>query len=271
MADGHRADDGRLPQPDDLGEQRREWREAGDMRVSKSTLAAVLGTAAFCSSGRWVLASYAVGVDEPEIMERVVNMMNGDFNPWSHRPPRLLVSQSRPRPRRRRAPATATSRSMTHHRRRPDRAALVSRCNGAHTAPVAAAAAHATAQDGASAAAAAETRPPHLRMHSQPTHARAHPRGRAGASHGAAYEQLNGGGGRASVPSISRVTSDAGDALASVPVISRVTSGASDAVGLGTVSDGAALASASAAPELAPVATLTSGVLSVWHPPFAPP
>jgi 4-amino-4-deoxy-L-arabinose transferase-like glycosyltransferase len=61
----------------------REWREASDMRVSKGTLAAVLGTAAilrFWSLGFGI--PYAVGVDEPEIMERVVNMMKtGDFNP----------------------------------------------------------------------------------------------------------------------------------------------------------------------------------------------
>lgn len=61
----------------------REWREASDMRVSKGTLAAVLITAAllrFWSLGYGI--PYAVGVDEPEIMERVVNMMkSGDFNP----------------------------------------------------------------------------------------------------------------------------------------------------------------------------------------------
>ncbi len=61
----------------------REWREASDMRVSKGTLAAVLGTAAilrFWSLGFGI--PYALGVDEPEIMERVVNMMkSGDFNP----------------------------------------------------------------------------------------------------------------------------------------------------------------------------------------------
>lgn len=61
----------------------REWREASDMSVSKATLAAVLGTAAilrFWSLGFGI--PYAVGVDEPEIMERVVNMMkSGDFNP----------------------------------------------------------------------------------------------------------------------------------------------------------------------------------------------
>jgi 4-amino-4-deoxy-L-arabinose transferase-like glycosyltransferase len=61
----------------------REWREASDMRVSKGTLAAVLVTAAvlrFWSLGHGI--PYAIGVDEPEIMERVVTMMkSGDFNP----------------------------------------------------------------------------------------------------------------------------------------------------------------------------------------------
>jgi 4-amino-4-deoxy-L-arabinose transferase-like glycosyltransferase len=53
------------------------------MRVSKGTLAAVLITAAvlrFWSLGYGI--PYALGVDEPEIMERVVTMMkSGDFNP----------------------------------------------------------------------------------------------------------------------------------------------------------------------------------------------
>jgi len=61
----------------------REWREASDMRVSKGTLAAVLLTAALLRF--WSLdfgIPYAIGVDEPEIMERVVTMMKtGDFHP----------------------------------------------------------------------------------------------------------------------------------------------------------------------------------------------
>jgi 4-amino-4-deoxy-L-arabinose transferase-like glycosyltransferase len=61
----------------------REWREASDMRRSGLTLAAILGVAAVLRF--WALGAgipYSLGVDEPEIMHRAVQMMKaGDFNP----------------------------------------------------------------------------------------------------------------------------------------------------------------------------------------------
>lgn len=61
----------------------REWREAVDLRSSSWALGAVLGVAVLLRF--WNLSSgvpYAVEVDEPEIMDRVVRMMRtGDFNP----------------------------------------------------------------------------------------------------------------------------------------------------------------------------------------------
>lgn len=61
----------------------REWREAGDLRPSRFGLAAVLVVAAllrFWSLGHGV--PFAVGVDEPEILERATNMMrSGELHP----------------------------------------------------------------------------------------------------------------------------------------------------------------------------------------------
>lgn len=61
----------------------REWREAVDMRPSSWALGAVLATAVLLRF--WNLSHgvpYAVAVDEPDIMDRVLRMMRtGDFNP----------------------------------------------------------------------------------------------------------------------------------------------------------------------------------------------
>jgi len=61
----------------------REWREASDLRTSRFALAAVLIAAAvlrFWALGRGI--PYAVQVDEPEIVERAVNMMrSGSLHP----------------------------------------------------------------------------------------------------------------------------------------------------------------------------------------------
>lgn len=61
----------------------REWREAADMRPATVWLAVVLLTAAvlrFWRIGHGI--PYAIGVDEPEIVGRVVTMMRtGDLNP----------------------------------------------------------------------------------------------------------------------------------------------------------------------------------------------
>ena len=61
----------------------REWREASDMRRSTATLAAILVSAAFLRF--WSIGAgipYALGVDEPEVMNRALHMMrSGDFNP----------------------------------------------------------------------------------------------------------------------------------------------------------------------------------------------
>ena len=61
----------------------REWREAADLRPSRVGLALALLAAAMLRF--WALphgVPYALGVDEPEVMERAVRMMQtGDFNP----------------------------------------------------------------------------------------------------------------------------------------------------------------------------------------------
>ena len=61
----------------------REWREASDMRRSTATLAAILVVAAVLRF--WSLSAgipYAIGDDEPQVMNRAVGMVrSGDFNP----------------------------------------------------------------------------------------------------------------------------------------------------------------------------------------------
>jgi 4-amino-4-deoxy-L-arabinose transferase-like glycosyltransferase len=61
----------------------REWREASDMRRATLSLAIILAVAAalrFFALGSGI--PFAVGVDEPEIVNRAVTMMrSGDFNP----------------------------------------------------------------------------------------------------------------------------------------------------------------------------------------------
>lgn len=61
----------------------REWREASDMRPSRASLALVLGVAAVLRF--WALGHglpYSPSVDEPEIVERSLNMMrSGSLNP----------------------------------------------------------------------------------------------------------------------------------------------------------------------------------------------
>jgi 4-amino-4-deoxy-L-arabinose transferase-like glycosyltransferase len=61
----------------------REWREASDMRQSTGMFAAVIAIAAILRF--WALSAgipYALGVDEPELMDRALQMMrSGDFNP----------------------------------------------------------------------------------------------------------------------------------------------------------------------------------------------
>ena len=61
----------------------REWREASDMRPSVFLLAVILALAALLRLvGIGAGIPFNVGVDEPEIMSRVVQMMRtGDFNP----------------------------------------------------------------------------------------------------------------------------------------------------------------------------------------------
>ncbi len=71
----------------------REWREASDMRKSTLSLAAILAVAAglrFFALGSGI--PFAVGVDEPEIMNRVVTMMRtGDYNPHFFDYPSLYI------------------------------------------------------------------------------------------------------------------------------------------------------------------------------------
>jgi len=71
----------------------REWREASDMRSSRIALAAVLVGGAilrFWGLGQGI--PFAVGVDEPEIIDRVVRMMRtGDLNPHFYDYPTLYI------------------------------------------------------------------------------------------------------------------------------------------------------------------------------------
>jgi 4-amino-4-deoxy-L-arabinose transferase-like glycosyltransferase len=71
----------------------REWREAVDMRPSTLGLVVVLAAAAVLRL--WGIGQgipYAVGVDEPEIIERAVRMMKtGDFNPHFFDYPGLYI------------------------------------------------------------------------------------------------------------------------------------------------------------------------------------
>jgi 4-amino-4-deoxy-L-arabinose transferase-like glycosyltransferase len=61
----------------------REWRETSDTKRALVTLAIILGLAAVLRF--WGLGAgipYAIGVDEPELMNRAVHMMRtGDYNP----------------------------------------------------------------------------------------------------------------------------------------------------------------------------------------------
>jgi 4-amino-4-deoxy-L-arabinose transferase-like glycosyltransferase len=71
----------------------REWREASDMRRSTLSLAAILlvaGTLRFLSLGAGI--PYSIGVDEPEIINRVAGMMrSGNFNPHFYDYPTLYI------------------------------------------------------------------------------------------------------------------------------------------------------------------------------------
>lgn len=71
----------------------REWREASDLRTSRLALAIVLIAAAvlrFWALGRGI--PYAVGVDEPEILERAVTMMRaGSLHPHFFDYPTLYI------------------------------------------------------------------------------------------------------------------------------------------------------------------------------------
>lgn len=71
----------------------REWREAIDMRPSKVGLAAVIVTALVLRV--WGIGQgipFALGVDEPEIIERVLRMMRtGDFHPHFFDYPTLYI------------------------------------------------------------------------------------------------------------------------------------------------------------------------------------
>ncbi len=71
----------------------REWREASDLRPSRLGLAAVLGVAAVLRL--WSLGhgiGYSPGVDEPEILDRAVNMMkSGSLNPHFFDYPSLYI------------------------------------------------------------------------------------------------------------------------------------------------------------------------------------
>jgi len=71
----------------------REWREAKDMRQSVITLAVILvlgGLLRFVGLGAGI--PFNIGVDEPELMGRVVQMMRtGDFNPHFFDYPGLYI------------------------------------------------------------------------------------------------------------------------------------------------------------------------------------
>lgn len=71
----------------------REWREASDLRTSRLALAVVLIAAAvlrFWAIGRGI--PYAVQIDEPEIVERAINMMrSGSLHPHFFDYPGLYI------------------------------------------------------------------------------------------------------------------------------------------------------------------------------------
>jgi hypothetical protein len=71
----------------------REWREASDMRQSSLTLAAILIVAAtlrFIGIGAGI--PYAIGVDEPQVLDRAVGMMrSGSLNPYFYDYPSLYI------------------------------------------------------------------------------------------------------------------------------------------------------------------------------------
>ena len=71
----------------------REWREASDMKRSTATLAVILIAAAllrFWSLGAGI--PYAIGDDEPQVMNRAVGMVkSGDFNPHFYDYPGLYL------------------------------------------------------------------------------------------------------------------------------------------------------------------------------------
>jgi 4-amino-4-deoxy-L-arabinose transferase-like glycosyltransferase len=71
----------------------REWREASDMRRSTLSLAAILAVAAIVRfAGLRAGIPYAIGVDEPQIVDRAVGMMrSGDFNPHFFDYPSLYI------------------------------------------------------------------------------------------------------------------------------------------------------------------------------------
>lgn len=71
----------------------REWREASDMRQSSLTLAAILiGAASLRFIGIGAGIPYAVGVDEPQILDRAVGMMrSGSLNPHFYDYPTLYI------------------------------------------------------------------------------------------------------------------------------------------------------------------------------------
>lgn len=71
----------------------REWREASDMRRSTLSLAAILIVAAIVRfAGLRSGIPYAIGVDEPQIVDRAVGMMrSGDFNPHFFDYPSLYI------------------------------------------------------------------------------------------------------------------------------------------------------------------------------------
>ena len=71
----------------------REWREASDMRRSTASLAAILAIAAALRfNGLAAGIPFAIGVDEPHIMDRAVGMMrSGDCNPHFYDYPTLYI------------------------------------------------------------------------------------------------------------------------------------------------------------------------------------
>ena len=71
----------------------REWRESSDMRRATVSLVVIIGVAAalrFFALGGGI--PYAIGVDEPEVINRVLIMMRtGDFNPHFFDYPSLYI------------------------------------------------------------------------------------------------------------------------------------------------------------------------------------